>query len=293
MAVLITADDQHMVDQLLSKLYITTVITPQRPRGSITPAAIHILKHIYHFLRYDGDRMRTPSEVSVMVIPASFASSIRNTSEEELPQKIESLLKYSLQVERQNATIKVVGVELVLKALEYALHQQYVSQCTGMLHWTIIDSTTSKTVLDLGHRQIDLEGVRDYLLEGIMVAQVMYPAITLRLAVDDVELMPLHDSEVQLVVEDGYNTGKYRITVPGAGFTNHYLSDVTYDNKIRKNNGGVETALPLSEGYIIFDSPDFLQGLLTMSKSVPVTTTTPWQMLETKVDDSWVPATIS
>lgn len=98
----------------------------------------------------------------------------------------------------------------------------------------------------------------------------------------------MHDSEVQVVEVGDFGVGDYRILVDASGFTNHYLAEI-----IRQNNRGMRmpVKIPLAQGYIYFDSPDFLQGMFTLTNTIGVAA--PWLALDTRENDTWVRANIT
>ena len=302
---IIDDDDRQAIDRVLAELYIS-VITTSNDHGTITPAAVRMLQYANHFLRWNADAsLRDPQSISSMIIPGSFVEDIAAASQTDVPKEITHLLTYSLRVSSSGN----IGLSDVIYTVIYAVKSKYLQLFFATLNWTVIDTSTNTISQNLSVKPTNTgrfgSGIKLYLLEGIMVANVLYPKISYCAGLDDVPLMPKYDSKLQLVSEH-FSAGqdKYRILVPGTAFSDHYLIDVKYENKFRndrnryqQNKGGAGSfvpaeliPIPLSEGYLKFDSAEFLQGLLSLTRTVGVDQ--PWIRLEIKEQEVWIPATI-
>lgn len=279
-------DDVAMVTKALTENFLTDVISTNEGRGSVTAAAIRLLQYACHFLRWNGGILRTPEEIGKLVSPGSFVEDIKAAQPDDIPEQIFRLFRYSISVTRANSRVMVFGVALALDAIYYAMKEKAVDSMLLLLNWTIIDTTTNTVSLNIG--PLKAFGDQSPLLDGLMVAKVLYPNIHYTAALDDVPLIPKHDSDTQITNEDyGHYGGQHRILVPGGGFTNHYVSSITRNNR---REGSVNVTLPLQQGYMYFEHPEFLQGLLTLAGTVGVQQ--PWIALEVQTGETWGPATI-
>ena len=278
-------DDVAAVSKILAKIGLANVVSTNRGDGDVTAAAIRLLQHAYHFLRWNGNVLRSPTEAGALVSPASISRDIEVSLLGDLTTQISKLLKYAVYVTIQNSPRDMVfGMNSALKAIDYALYPRSLKLLLSTLNWTVISSATNTVSLDIGpvksHGKYD--GLRLYLVEGLMVATVLYPSIPYVVGLDEVPLSPIYDSEMQLTLE-GYAVRKYRIVVPGTGFTGHYVDDIARENqhKVPINR----TPLPLAEGYFYFESQEFLQGLQTLTSTVGVQQ--PWIALEKQTKGTW------
>lgn len=81
---------------------------------------------------------------------------------------------------------------------------------------------------------------------------------------------------------------QYRMRVPGNNFTGHYLTEMRSKNRFLVNEYRNGITLPLSEGWLEFHFPSFIQGLVSMTRTIGIAQ--PWLALETLQDNLWVPA---
>jgi len=305
-------EDTSAINKVLAANRLTTVATEEM-HGSITPVAIRLLQHAHHFLRWDNGQLRPPSEVKKLISLYNPRGSreVRNmanveTSEpNDLLMKISDLFNYVVSKVMEEHPIDVLGMGLAIKAIKYILGERTFDNLwdqNGGFNWTVIDTSRPSIALNLG--LLYFEGLVYQstipLLEGMMAAAVMYPQIRFRAGLEDLALIPKYDSESPFVpVDDKYKMGQYRILVPGHGFTGHYLDDYRrstwYDlqrsidrnfldrvgdewRAAQLNGEAANIPQEFEQGYLFFELPSFLQGLISMTRTIGVDQ--PWIRLD-------------
>ena len=298
-------DDVSAVDELLKGIHgdtelIRTDESTGKDTGNITAVALRILQLAHHFFRWNSGTLRTSEEASKLVSPGSFRKNIREAPPELLAKEIFKLIRYSLSVSIRNSSFKTIGLNIALETVWYALTSDYMDEFGATLNWTVLNRADNSIALNIGPVEIgtlnnaDEEGnssnPKYYLLEGLMAATTAYPDIAYRTGLADVPLIPRYDSEMAIVTQSEYG-GKYRILVDGRGFTGHYLTQIHSENRRRNSRGEPKVATPLSQGYLEFGTPQFLQGMITLSSTIGITA--PWSALELMVGEGWVPAAVT
>lgn len=300
---ILDADDRLAVADILNELSFSPI--DSNGNLDITPVSVLLLEYIYHYLRWDSNGLfRSPSEVSAMILPGSFAQELAEGSPADTPQRIKNVLRYSLSVSSHGK----VGLADIIETLQYAVKSTYIPKFLDTLNWTVLTVPDHRIAMHLSLGPIKLDhfglGIRFNLLEGMMLAVTLYPNISYRAGLDDKPLIAEYDAKVQLSNRSlAHRVEKYRIKVPGVRFTGRYLREIIYQNELvtainqrQRNKGdGSEkleeiTSLPLQEGYIRFDVPEFLQGLLSFTHTIAVEQ--PWLSLDIKDAQGWIPATI-
>lgn len=287
MKIIIDDNDRDSITDILDELSLIE-ITLNNPDGDITPTAIQIMLYLNAFLLKDGEVLRTPQEIADLVSLGSFKESIQNADPDELESEVISLIRYAITINRQYAVNMIVGLDVAISAIYYALHHTAFAKIFSLLSWRVVNRNEDN-VLTLGPLKFKgrYDGQRNYLLEGLLAGLVMYPQIPYQVAIGNAILIPTLDSELQLRLQKSRGR-KYAIRVPGTNFTGQYLRDIISENRRR---GGVLQSFSPREGYLLFDDPIFLQGLLSITALVGITQ--PWLSLDINIgNNSWVPASI-
>lgn len=286
------------------------VTTATEDRGT-TAAAQRLLQYLHHFLLWDRSsgtaQVRTPAEVADLILLGSFAHNTRKAQSEQLMGEVYKLLRYSLHIiTSRELYSKVVGIGDVVNLMEFALKWQAVADLTSQLNWTIIDVREGGAVQPLGadsKRYTEQEWVayQNPLFEGMMVGSVLYPEVPYRLGLDGIPLIPQYDSDTELYdISERPPTYRYRVALPGQGFTDHYLRLIKDINAKRLRDGEPLIKIPLSQCWISFEQVELLQGLLSIARfanSIAADSgrpTLPWSELDQWDETSklWVPVTI-
>lgn len=147
--------------------------------GHVTAAAVRILEYGYHFLRWDGARLRTPTEVADIVDPSSFVKKIRAApTVDALPLEISKLLRYSLNISVSNSSVKLIGINAAVTAVAGSLEYDPFKLFLSMLNWNVLNVPSKTVALKLGAVQMDNSGsgLNYYLLDGLMAAVARYPS---------------------------------------------------------------------------------------------------------------------
>lgn len=289
-------DGAAVIASILKVLNIPKVIAVGDSSGDVTPAAVRFLLYAYQFLYVDGDTVRTPQAVSDLVQPASFRDDLESASPATLSQEIFDLVKYATSITISNRPVKswnanVFGLSHAMDAVAYALNHKAFKQFMTTLNWTVLSKADHSVALNIGPVTVIRagDGLRSYLLEGLMAAGTAYPELSYQGGLDQVMLMPTYDSELQIEPADVHVPRKYRILLSAKRFTDHYLEDIMVENRNRGSKANLPIiSMPLSQGYLYFNSPEFLQGMLQLTRTVGLDT--PWLALETKLGDAWIAA---
>ena len=275
-------EDVSAINNVLEKLRLTTIATEEH-RGNITPVAIRILQYTYHFIRWGNNQLRSPSEIGQLISLDSFAQRIMKAEPNELAVEIENLFSYAIDMIKQNYG-QVFGLESAIGVIYETL--ELTDELFATFDWTVIDIRNSTIVLHMG--PLSSHGMftqaKIPLLEGMMAATAVYPQIHYQAGLDELVVIPKYDSGMKLQsVDETFDIGKYRVLLPAQRLTDRYLSDLALSRprSERRNN-----ALPaLEQGYLVFDSLDFLRGMISMSATIGVDQ--PWIRLDVLQDGVW------
>jgi len=277
--VMIDDEDRQAADDVLNKRGIRRM-TSADDKSGITPVAARLLEHVYHFLRWDGSSKRDPSVIAGMINRVDFAHEKPEIIPEMLVQIISNSLKYS------SIGCSVVGVMATVSAvLSIFGSLKWAQDFLSTLNWTVIDTSDNiNTIVVQRLPMNDPELPSDkrylshhmfYLLEGMMVANTLYPEIGYRPGLDEVILIPKYDTWLELFVDDyRMRYQKYRILVPGVNFSDNYLNDIKEHNRFFDGTG-----------YIAFESAKFLQGLLALTQTIGIDQ--PWIRSEIREKHLW------
>lgn len=251
----------------------------------MSPAAIELITCTYRYLKIapNGDA-RTPQEVGNLVILGSFYTDIyaaRNN--DELDREILNLLIYSLGSSLQMSSAshhRHIGFNICFRAVLYALKCAAVKDVMDSLQWKLrhISSGTSHK-LTLDHNSGTAYRIRDeryQLIDGLMLATVLYPQLQYQVTINGVGMIPQYDTIVQAVIDQNREL-TYKITIPTDKLSHQYIS-VDLNNH-RSSHADIE-----------FTFPQFLQGLVSLTNTIGITT--PWLTLDMydQTSHTWLPA---
>lgn len=310
--------DRQVIDALLKGLHINTVLSENTNQVSITPVAVHLLQCVYHFLRWKSNILRTSEEISEMILPYYSIIDITHSDDPNIPQILSSMLLTSITNSISRYSSIIHGLDMVMYVLRQVLTARAFQYFLHSLNWTVVKGQY-KFQLDVF--TVDMQETPLPMIYGFLVAMTMYPQIQQQYSVqlDEIPLYPLYDNEVQITNINNKTSNNYRILVPGLQFTGHYVDEIKKHNaaytglnqtrtvqpRMVQNHSGLvlrhsqygnkvflkhtPVALPLQLGYLYFQSPEFLQGLLTLTNIFEVQ---PWISLEIYEKEVWVPAKI-
>jgi len=307
-------EDRSAIGNMLETMGVNKIVSANDKEtdhnaGSITPAAILLLEHAHHFLRWDGLVARDPMIINRILNDTSSIEKVDKTTKRSLLGDISGALKYSLQTETMMPS--VVGLPEVTRSLVILFrdHKQ-LDLLFSALDWTIINTVDNIDVITNQHLPVEISsssGYDPYLLEGMMVANILYPEISYRPGLNNIPLIARYDTRTRLdIPESGPRKDTMRFLVPGDNFSGKYLDDIRYSNKIREEKAQYyltnydmvinEEVLSVPKiAAIGFKSIEFLRGLLTLTSAVGISQ--PWIELEIKmwsgVVDNWIPAIVS
>lgn len=239
-----------MLHQIIPSVQV--IFFPQH-RGNITAAALRYLEYAYGAIAAQ-ERARSLS------IKRSTTSSITSSSSDDEEDSSSSFGdSYTLEDFRRNlgdlfrsngrGTRPVVGVADLVNRFSDVLDEGSILQGDS---WTIINSSTGQITQQLA----DVEfynresAVYSYLLEGLMVGDSLYQRDTYHVGIGDVSLIPIYDS--------------YFITRQHYSINDRYTITLTTDDTL------------VQKSYS-FDNAEFLQGVMSISRTVGVEQ--PWSSL--------------
>lgn len=282
-------DDPFVIELVKGVCDISPCTLGSQSNGNVTdamsPAAIELMKWLYRYLKIaPNGNPRTPREVSDLVSLASFAVDIGNSqSNEELDREILNLLIYSLTISRQQSSAshhRHIGFDTCFRAVLYALKRAAIKAIMNSLQWKLrhIPSGTSYE-LTLDHNSATARRIRNeryQLIDGLMLATVLYPQLQYQVTINGIGMIPQYDTSIRAVVNE-YMELTYRILIPTDKLSHQYISQNLKNNRT-------------SEAYIEFTFPQFLQGLVSLTRTIGVTT--PWLALDVydQASYTWIPA---
>ena len=307
--VVVYDEDRDAVDEILSNLRISKKSPPADLYWKvITPVPVRVLQYLHSFLHWGRSEVRDLSAISEMIKPSYL---VEDDVEITVSQIISRAIEHSLDLYEDGSS--VIGLSLISYILLSLFKDSIqLSRFLSILNWTIIDTSNATNVVIKQHLPVKIAsgphgliiGSEFYLLEGMMVANTLYPEINYRPGLDDVALIAKYDSSVELVsgMLAELAVRKYRILVPGINFSGHYLNQVRYHNRritelIERYRDGISVdipemmaeviSVPLQTGYIEFGSMEFLQGLLLFTNIIGVNQ--PWIRISVNDNGVWKP----
>lgn len=168
-----------------------------------------------------------------------------------------------------------------MNSLEWSVTNTSTGESTGI---AVGPHSTSKAFPGTGVTESPIYA----LIDGMMMGLVLYPQLTYHITMNGVVMIPEYDSMVQLE-EPGPEASayhKYRILISAKKFKGHYLADYLHQSRSNPRR-------KLTEAYVGFNHPEFLQGVLSLSQRVGVDI--PWLALQEhdRANHRWVTAEAS
>lgn len=287
--------DRQAIGRLLMARNKTKIISGNTTTGNITAAAVYLLMKLHHFLVWkEEDMLRSPQEVAGILDQASDKTGAERCNVENLPHKILTLLDYSLYTVINDEILDVYGMNMAIKVAIYTLTDYALTDFMTTLNWTVTDKFTGDVILNIN-------GPADYSIygdarnssipDGFMAAMLLYPQLQhdYHASLDNVSLIPEYDSRVQIRDTDSNCfTTMYRMLIPTSRFSGNYINDINKINRMNRQFGEDKHQHPtvFDEGYMYFDSLQFIQGMLAMTSIIDVQQ--PWRALDIQEDGKWV-----